>query len=201
MLDNWKLLSAGLELMRQNGKPLSKLDGFGRSMRYALANGETVRVRTCNDHVLIVLKVGDGATGDEKLNIDETDWLLVVMPERPRTPGKVMAYLVPTAEAHKAAVNAHRKWLAMKPNTKGGNTTRNLWFEEDTTDTEWCGFHKKWSKYRLEGGGSATEVAGLGEAPETGNVIKAEVEAARQRISKAAGVSLDAVKITIQFGM
>lgn len=201
MLENWRLLAAGLELMRRNGKPMSKLEGYGRSMRYALASGETVRVRTCNDQVLIVLKVGDKAGEDEKLNIDDTDWLLVVMPERPRTPGKVIAYLVPTTEAHNAALSAHKKWLAGRPNTKGGNITRNLWFEEDASGTEWCDFHSKWGKYRLDGEGEASLASPVGEGPEGGNVIRAEVEAARQRISKAAGVSLDAVKITIQFGL
>src|SRR5258707_6067690 len=128
-IDNDALLTAGLELMRQDGKPLSKLQSPGRSMLYALSSGETVRVRTCNDHILIVL--ADRPDDDAKLNIEGTDWLLLVMPEIERTPGSVIAYLVPTKVAVEAARCTHREWLATKPNTKGGNTTWNLWFDPD----------------------------------------------------------------------
>ena len=37
------LLKAGLELMRLNGKPLTKVSGKGGSMLYNLPSGETVR--------------------------------------------------------------------------------------------------------------------------------------------------------------
>jgi hypothetical protein len=40
-------------------------------MRYSLPNSESVRVRTCNDHILIVL--GDKASGNAKPNIEGTD--------------------------------------------------------------------------------------------------------------------------------
>src|SRR5258707_15486035 len=98
---NESLLAAALELMKQNGKPLTKSHGHGRSMRYSLQNGESVRVRTCNDHILIVL--GDQPSGNAKLNIEGTDWLLIAMPEVPRTPGKVRAYFVATEVAVEAA--------------------------------------------------------------------------------------------------
>src|SRR5713101_747328 len=124
---NESLLAAALKLMEQNAKPLTKAQGFGRSMRYLLANGESVRVRTCNDHILIVL--GNKASGDDaKLNIDGTDWLLVAMLETPRTPGNVIAYLVPTKVAVDAARSTHHAWLGTNPNTKGENKTWNLWF-------------------------------------------------------------------------
>jgi hypothetical protein len=193
-IDNGALLTAGLELMRQNGKPLSKLQSSGRSMLYAISGGETVRVRTCNDHLLIVL--ADRPTEDAKLNIEGTDWLLIVMPEIERTPGRMFAYLVPTKVAVDAARRTHQEWLGTNPNTKGGNTTWNLWFDQDGP-AKANDFAAKWSKYRLEG--EATQPAGLGETSEPGN-IKAEVEAARQRISRAAGVSPAAVRITVDFG-
>src|SRR5579859_3100892 len=100
-IPNDKLLAAGLELMRKNGRPLTKLDSFGGSMRYKTTDGKIVRVRTCNDHILIV--VADKPTTDAKLNIEGTDYLLVVMPEIQRTPGKVKAYLIPTEVAVKAS--------------------------------------------------------------------------------------------------
>jgi hypothetical protein len=196
-IDNDLLLAAGLELMKRNGKPLKKLDSPGRSMRYELPNSETVRVRTCNDHILIV--IADRPTEDAKLNIEGTDWLLIVMPEIERTPGKVIGYLVPTSVAVNAVRLTHREWLATKPNTKGGNTTWNLWFSPDGP-AKANDFAAKWNKYRLQTEAEVPHAAGsIDVSSEPGNV-KAEVEVARQRISKAAGVSLSAVRISIDFG-
>jgi len=195
-IDNDLLLRAGLELMRQHGKPLSKLQSPGRSMLYALSNGESVRVRTCNDHILIVL--ADRPDHDAKLNIEGTDWLLIVMPEIERTAGAVIAYFVPTAVAVEAARHTHQEWLSTNPQTNGTNTTWNLWFDSDGPHKA-NDFGLKWSKYRLPGASATNQSIALGETPEPGNV-KTEVESARQRISKAAGVSPAAVRITIDFG-
>src|SRR5260370_31256319 len=114
-VDNESLLAIGLDMMRQEGKALAKLQSSGRSMLYALPNGETVRVRTCNDHILIVL--ADRPDDSAKLNIEGTDWLLIVMPEIERTPGRVIAYLVPTTGAVVAARRTHQDWLSTQPNT------------------------------------------------------------------------------------
>jgi hypothetical protein len=199
-VDNDDLLRAGLELMRAEGKPLSPVDSRGRSMKYALADGQTVRVRTSNDHVLIVL--ADRAAEDAKLNIEETDWLLLVMPEVERTPGPVVAYLVPTQEAVDAARRSHREWLATNPNTKGNNRTWNLWFcNKKGVSKPYNDFATKWSQYRLNGHNAGPQpVVPLQNVSIESGSVKAEVEAARQRISKAAGVPVDAVRITIQFG-
>lgn len=195
MVDNDVLLAAALELMRRNGKILKKISGTGRSMRYTLLNGETVRVRTCNDHVLIVLS--DKPSGpDAKLNIEGTDWLLIVMPEDERTPGKVRAYLVPTNIAIEAARRCHQQWLDTNPNTKGGNRTWNLWFRDDEKTNN---FSNIWSQYRLRGHVETQAVTSTPAFDDTVN-IKDEVESARQRISRAAGVSPEAVRITIDFG-
>jgi hypothetical protein len=144
--------------------------------------------------------LSEESSTDAKLNIEGTDWLLVVMPEVERTPGKVIAYLVPTKEAVEAAKRGHQEWLATKPNTKGPNRPWNLWFDTNGASKPNNGFETKWSKYRLRGEGEAAQPVGFGQNTEPGNV-KAEVETARQRISKAAGISPDAVKITIQFGL
>jgi hypothetical protein len=191
---NESLLAAALDLMKQNGKPLTKTNGTGRSMRYSMPSGETVRVRTCNDHILIVL--GNKAEGDAKLNIQGTDWLLVVMPEVPRTPGKVLAYLVPTSEAAAAARKTHHAWLDTNPNTKGDNRTWNLWFSENGP-AKANGFHTHWKKYLLKGSADA-EPSPM--AMKTDGSVKSEVETARLRISKAAGVPVTSVRISIDFG-
>ena len=191
-IDNTILVNAGLQLMQQNGQPLIKQPGYGRSMRFVLPNGQTVRVRTCNDHILIV--VADHPDPDKaSLNIEGTDWLLLVMPEIERTPGKVLAYLVPTHVAVTEARRCHREWLATKPNTSGTNTTYNLWFDSHGKSS---GYAAKWREYLLQGTTEAKQT--IVENAPMGN-IKDEVEMARQRIAKAAGVSISAVRITVDF--
>lgn len=193
-LDNNVLLEAGLELMRTNGKPLTRQPGHGRSMRFVMANGQTVRVRTCNDHVLIAL-ADDPNPDKAKLNIEGTDWLLIVMPEVERTPGKVLAYLVPSQVAVDAVRFCHREWLKSEPTTAGKNRTFNLWFDPGGKSG---GYAEKWQKYLLHGSTEAKQASPIDATP-TGN-IKDEVELARQRIAKAAGVSTAAVKIMVDFG-
>jgi hypothetical protein len=199
-VDNEALLRAGLELMARAGKPLTKLPSRGRAMLYALPNGETVRVRTCNDHVL--LTIAESASLDAKLNTEGTDWLLHVMPEKPRTAGDAIAYLIPVAEAVEAARNAQRGWLAGKPNTKGDNRTWTLQFYGDGR-ISWEGFDTKWARYRLNGsapikaGDAETGVGATGKLDE----LKAEIEQCRQRIAQVANAPLEAVKITIDFSL
>lgn len=198
MIDNDALLAGGLELMRQNGKALTRIAGTGRSMRYTLANGETVRVRTCNDHILIVLS-NKPSGSDARLNIEGTDWLLIVMPEVERTHGKVKAYLVPTAVGVEAARRSQQAWLNTNPNTKGNNLTWALYFRDDEKTSN---FDKVWSQYRLKGH-AETQAVSSAPAPVSGDPVnvKAEVESARQRISRAAGVPPEAVRITIDFAV
>lgn len=195
-IDNDILLNAGLKLMEENGKPLKKIQSTGRSMLFELPNCETVRARTCNDHILIVL--ADHPAEDAKLNIEGTNWLLIVMPEVERTPGKVIAYLVPTPVAVDAVRTTHKQWLSTNPNTNGSNTTWNLWFEQNGP-AKANGFATKWGKYRLNGNGEAARATNGGEINSEPVNVKAEVEAARQRISKAAGVPPEAVRITVDF--
>ncbi len=209
-IPNDDLLAAGLALMQHNGKPLTKVDSFGRSMQYKLADGKTVRVRTCNDHVLIV--VADKPSSDAKLNTEGTDFLLVVMPEVERTPGKVAAYLIPTKVAVEASRSSHQAWLDSNPNTKGDNKTFCLWFRKRAPFARSGDYETKWAEYRLKGeafthsvnvpvsGASVVSAVGNVGAVASDGSVKAEVEMARQRISKAAGVAPDAVRITIQFG-
>lgn len=201
-IENQALLAAGLELMQQNGNPLSKVDIPGRAMIYSLRDGKTVRVRTCNDHVLVVL--ADRPANDAKLNIEGTDFLLVVMPETERTHGNVIAYLVPTDVAVEAVRKTHRDWLSSGPNTKGDNRTWNLWFDDDDPPKA-NGFARKWQAYRLAGiANTQTVQQGTANNFATGSDptdIKYVVETARQRIAAAAGVSPTAVRITVDFGL
>ncbi len=201
-IDNEVLREAGLALMRENGKPLTKRQSFGRSMLYSMPSGESVRVRTSNDHILVV--VADKPTADAHLNIQGTDWLLIVMPEVERAEGKVIAYLVPAKEAEEAVRRSHQAWLSSNPETKGKNTTWNLWFDHSYSGMagreEMHGYAEKWAMYRLSGDISTGDIASMssGQPSDMGN-IQAEVEVARQRIARAASVLPDAVKISIDF--
>lgn len=196
-IENKVLLQAGLELMQKNGKRLSKMPSKGRSMLYKMPNSETVRVRTCNDHILIA--VAESPAKDAQLNIEGTDWLLIVMPEVERTKGNIIGYLVPTVAAVKAVRQEHAAWLATNPNTKGRNTTWNLWFGHDGAGKA-NNYAVKWAKYRLDGAVYTRDLEDEEITPssDAGN-IRAEVEAARQRIANAAGIPLHAVKISIDF--
>jgi hypothetical protein len=210
-IPNDDLLAAGLDLMQQNGMTLTKIDSFGRSMMYKLTDSKSVRVRTCNDHILIVL--ADKPSKDAKLNIEGTDYLLIVMPEVERTPGKVKAYLVPTKVAVEASRKGQQVWLDSNPNTKGDNRTWNLWFRKDANEQPniWNDYATKWAEYQLKGqaftrsvnvpvnGLNAVAAANSVTATGTDGSFKAVIETARQMVSNAAGVPLDAVKITIGF--
>lgn len=198
-IDNNLLLKAGLELMRINGKPLTRRPSRGRAMIFSLENGQTVRARTCNDHVLIT--VADRPTGNAKLNIEGTDWLLIVMPEKERAHGNVIAYLVPTDVAVTAVRSTHQKWLATNPATKGDNKAWNLWFDE-TEAGKASDFARKWAKYRLNGRVSTDAFSDTKTASERGSSgdLKAEVRGAKERIAAVAGVRPEFVKISIEFG-
>jgi hypothetical protein len=143
--------------------------------------GETVRVRSCNDHILIA--IADHEDPDKaRLNVEGTDYVLIVMPDRPRTPGPVVGYL--------------RHWLAAGPNTKVDNRTWTLWFNTNSL-SESSGFREKWAAYRLGGTGSAgvapTPLTAEPPVKKLGEVIVL----AKREIAEAAGVPMDRVKISI----
>ncbi len=192
---NESLLNAALALMKADGKPLERVQTGTRSMRYKLANGETVRVRTSNDHVLVVL--ADSPDPGASLNIEGTDYLLVAMPEVPRQGGAVIAYFIPTAVAVKEVRRSHEEWLATKPATRGNNRTWNIWFDDGPNS--WSGFATKWANYRVggqanvSGGASVPRAVSANEARSLGAVIAQ----ARSDIANAAGVPIDAVKISV----
>ena len=202
-IDNQVLLEAGLTMMRMNGCPLKRIASPGRSMVYMMPNQETVRIRTCNDHVLIT--VANRPDEDANLNIEGTDHLLLVMPELERTSGNIIAYLIPTTTVTKAVRESHRKWLDSNPRTKGENTTWNLWFNKDEYKSDGRqdkqNFFKKWKDFRLTETVSSIEIENQLSDRQQGNSlsVREEVEIARQRIAYAASVLPDSVKISIEY--
>lgn len=194
-VDKEELLNAALQLMTQNGKTLTRQPSKGTAKIYAMPNGETVRARTCNDHIMIV--VADAPTPDAGLNIEGTDWVMLAMPEVPRTAGSVVVYLLPTHAVVDAARRSHAEWLDTAPNTKGQNTTWNLWF--DNTGGKSSGYAEKWAKYRLPGTVSTIEAPKENEPSVSRSVLREEIQSARERISVIAGVPVEAVKVSIDF--
>ena len=127
--------------------PLIPLPSIGRAMIYAMPNGETVRIRTSNDHMLLV--VGWTRAPGAKLNVDGTDWLLLVMPEVRRTLGRAICYLLPTREVEAEARRVREAWCARNRKTESNNRTFKLWFKKDSR-TLASDYATKWSKYRLD---------------------------------------------------
>ena len=185
------LVAAGLELMQVGGNPLTRLPAKGPALLYAMPDGSTVRMRTCNDHILVV--VAEHPKPGAALNVEGTDYVLLVMPETPRRSGPVTAYLVPTQEIVDAARESHRQWLASNPNTNGHNVTWNLWFDEDgRAGRPHAGFARKWERYKLAGLRNLAAVP-----PQTSNNLTDVVAEARRHIAAAAGVPVTAVRIAI----
>ena len=203
-IGNSILLNAGLTLMHQNKMPLTKVRGTGRARIYKFQNDETVRVRTCNDHILVVVASSPDIE-NAKLNIEGTDHLLIAMPAIERTDGDILAYLVPTEVAVKAIKESHRAWLQSNPKTKGKNTTWNLWFDTDYDGMEARdlkhSYATKWRKYRLKGTVSSLKIENSSgfQRPIDSNSIKSEIEIAQQRIARIADVPHEAVRISIDF--
>jgi hypothetical protein len=192
---NDQLLEVGLRLMEQNGQPLQRAEAKGRAMLYRTVDGQTVRVRTCNDHVLVV--VADSPDPEAKLNIEGTDSILIVMPEIPRSPGPVMAYFIPTAVVVEAVRSNHRDWLASNPSTKGENRTWAIWFDEAGPATS-NGYAQRWAAFRLKGSASADVSVESGTASLTGSTptLGEVIADAKRRIAAVAGVPETAVKVT-----
>lgn len=194
------LVAAGVHAMAEADRPLTLHYRKGKVRIYKLPNGETARLRTCNDHILIT--VADSTDIDAAINIEGTDWLMIVMPKIPRVEGDVFVYLVPTDVAVEAVRKGHQSWLDSNPNTDGNNVTWNLWFETRKSKIpELHGFHEKWKEYLIDGTATTTIISEDHKSAERKILsTKDEIEIARQRIAAAAGVRESDVKITVDFG-
>ena len=190
---NQTLVDAAVEMMTAADRPMRRLATGTRAMKYALTDGKTVRVRTCNDHVLVVL----ASTAEEgaSLNIEGTDFVLIVMPETPRQAGPVIAYLLPTDLAVEDVRRAHTAWLNSGPATKGNNRTWNIWFDEGPPGCS--GFAIKWAKHRMSSQPRNGGEGRLAISARQSGSLGAVIARARSDIASAAGVPLDAVKITV----
>ncbi len=196
------LRNAAISAMKAAGHSIQRKDTGTRSMIYELENGKTVRLRTTNDPVLVV--VAKTSDLDSPLNIEGTDYLLIAMPEVPRTPGDILVYLVPTARASEDVKNSHKSWLETNPQTKGDNRTRNIWFNEK--GTPWSGYHEKWSEYKLSlkeaNSASTLSNQALEHHPNSISVspktVAEIIEHATREISEATGFPYSKIKIELR---
>ena len=189
---NQILLDTAIQLMAATGKPLKKIATGTRAMKYELEDGRTVRVRTCNDHVLVVL--ASNTAQDAHLNIEGTDFLLVVMPEAPRKEGPVIAYFLPTTVATNDVRSAHMEWLKSGPATRGNNLTWNIWFDDGPPGCS--GFAARWVNHQLPKTAAITSTRNTVSEKKSGS-LGGVIAKARSEIAAAAGVPLEAVKITV----
>ena len=113
-IDTKVLRRTGLELMRKNGRQLTKK--FGISQIYGMKNGtdiQTVRLKTHNDQILMIKS--DSPYPDAKLSIEGTDWILLVMPRKKRSEGSIIGYLIPTSEVVDRARRSQRCLARSRP--------------------------------------------------------------------------------------
>lgn len=189
-IPNQKLLFASIERMAAFGNPMERVSTGTRAMKYLLKDGKTVRVRTCNDHVLVVL--ANVAEEQASLNIEGTDYLLIAMPATPRQPGPIIVYFLPTEIAVNDVRSAHRAWLKSGSIPKANNRTWNIWF--DTGPAGCSGFAERWAKYQLSDNTKLEKSKTTGTQHKT---LGAVIASARADIALAAGVPVEAVKITV----
>ena len=162
-IDNKLLREAGVELMKKNKMPLSNIT-LGNSMIGLTPCKNSVRIRTSNEHRLII--TANQPDPNASLNIEGTYWLLMVMPERERTFGKVIGYLIPTAVIKEKMKISHEAWLGTKPQTSGNNHTWTLEFKKNTGKRldrhKELGFKffEKWKEYRFK---DSVEILETGE--------------------------------------
>src|SRR4051812_21070950 len=101
-ISNSQLLNAALSIMESAGNPLTPIStSDGRVKKYALADGHTVRARTCNLHQIPIVRtkteVGHQGIPERIIRgMTETDFILAAVPEVERTPGATKAFLIPS---------------------------------------------------------------------------------------------------------
>jgi hypothetical protein len=195
-VENSSLLAAGLESMATAGKPLAKVNTGTRSMMYRMSDGGSVRVRTCNDHILVV--IATASNNRPTLNIEGTDYLLFVVPQVERTKGAIEAYLLPTLEVSRSVRSAYADTLSKIDGIHNHSTTCNLWLADGEGAA--FGFRSRWAAFRLTGASASITTSRTAPAKPASppTTLGDAIEAAKEQIARAAGVPLDRVKITVE---
>ena len=132
--------------MAKSERRFEPVPSSGRSMIYRTDNEMTLRLRTSNDHVLVIVANPQGDSWD--LNIKGTDLVLVVMPTHPRSVGEVRGFLVPTDVLVDAVFDEYRSPLSMPPSSDATPYAVPLAFGASSDDGS--SFATTWEKYLLE---------------------------------------------------
>ena len=137
--------------MKKCGKPLTKRQN-SRALIYETANGESVRLKTNMGRVL--MSKTDSPDTDAKQNLEETKWILLVIPEVRNALGPLVAYLLPAEMVVETFRNSHAKWRSCPDtSTQGANMTWVLHFDEirlgKPDKNELYGYAERWKIYRL----------------------------------------------------
>jgi hypothetical protein len=186
-----ELMEAGLALAANSGLPLKSISTDGRIRSYETEDGRTVRGRTCTLPQLPIVRVGDEVTApgvpERLLRVfRENDFTLAITPEKARTPGAVMAFLIPNE-----VIIEH-----LYASAKAGSKDWSLSLRDKT-----------WAAYRLAGSASATFGSrplpdpkgedGVRATPSSPRSLGEVIEEARRNIAAAAHVPESSVKIQI----
>ncbi len=145
-IPNSILKQCAIEMMATHEMPMEEVPTRGRSMIFSLRSGETVRLRTSNDPVLVVTI--EPASDGPKMNIEGTDYLLFVMPEETRTWGAVKGYLVPTRKALKSVRETIERLFHDTDVWPSKPTALSVWFNE--TGRADGNYDEKWSGYLID---------------------------------------------------
>ena len=81
------------------------------------------------------------------LDIDDCDYVLIVMPTEKRQQGPIEAYWVPALAAAETVRLAHRTWLDSQPRTDRENRTFSIWFDKGIAESGM--FRDRWRQYRI----------------------------------------------------
>ena len=128
------------------GKPLKHAGKRLNEQLYQDKEGNRVRLRTTNDRVLTVTASSPNPQ-KATIDIDDCDYVLIVMPLEKRGKDVIEGYWVPSSIVSTANKNAHETWLNGQPHTRGENQTFSIWFDEGIAESGM--FRDKWENYRV----------------------------------------------------
>jgi len=200
------LRQAFLDIMRNAGQPLERIDGPHEI--YRLPNGKTVRLRANNQPGLMA----KAASGDPnaRLTFEGEDYVGIAYPEHDVKAGTVKAgtvgvlgYLVPSKVATKAIRAGHKHWLATpgrndRPHDPD-NRMRVIRFDGDPARPG-RGFNMHWQEYLVgfielppDGNDAAVPLAS------TESAIQQKVEACKRELAALTGRPVSAISISISY--
>lgn len=144
-IPNAALIKCAAEIMSAENRSFEPISTRGRSMIYRTEDNKTVRLRTSNDHVLVI--AAKPLEDKWQLNIEGTDYVLVVMPVIQRVVGEVRAFLVPTELLVRLVREEYAEMLNQVPEIGMKPNAVTVQFGSPNNDGE--PFDRAWDPYLL----------------------------------------------------